>query len=150
MQHTYYRPMQPADRPLVAGLMKDLYLEDTDGKPLPDAHIERTFDQLALHPEYGTILVFEQENQLVGYAVLINFWSNEYGGIVLSIDELYIVPHFRNQGIGTRFIKYLHENKYNGCIALELEVMPYNERALKLYRQLGFETSARNHLLWGM
>ncbi|QHT70156.1 GNAT family N-acetyltransferase [Rhodocytophaga rosea] len=148
VNNIHYRPMQAPERPLVTQMIKALYDEDPEGHPLPEAHISRTFEQLSAHPDYGTILVFEFEKQIIGYAVLINFWSNEYGGIVLSIDELYIVPEFRSQGIATHFIQYLHDTKFNNAVALELEVIPYNTRALKLYKKLGFETSNRHHLLW--
>jgi ribosomal protein S18 acetylase RimI-like enzyme len=148
MPHIHYRPMQAQEQDLVANLMKALYSEDPEGHPLPEAHISRTFEHLSAHPDYGTILVFEYEKQIIGYAVLINFWSNEYGGIVLSIDELYIVPEFRSKGIATHFILFLHDTKSNDAVALELEVIPYNTRALKLYEKIGFETSNRHHLLW--
>jgi RimJ/RimL family protein N-acetyltransferase len=142
--------MQAQEQPLVAQMMKALYDEDPEDHPLAEEHINRTFDQLSAHPDYGKILVFESGKQIIGYAVLINFWSNEYGGIVLSIDELYIVPEFRSQGIATHFIQFLHDTRFNNAIALELEVIPYNTRALKLYEKLGFETSNRHHLLWNI
>lgn len=148
MNHIHYRPIQVPEQPLVAQMMKALYDEDPEDHPLPEAHISRTFEQLSAHPDYGNILVFELENQIIGYAVLINFWSNEYGGIVLSIDELYILPPFRGKGIGTHFIQFLHTTRFHNAVALELEVIPYNTRALELYKKLGFSTSNRHHLLW--
>lgn len=148
MNTIHYRPMQAQEQALVASLMKALYDEVPEGHPLPEAHISRTFEQLAAHPDHGTILVFEWEGQIAGYAVLINFWSNEYGGIVLSIDELYIAAEFRGKGIGTHFIQFLHNTRFHNAVALELEVIPYNTRALKLYEKLGFKPSTRHHLLW--
>jgi GNAT superfamily N-acetyltransferase len=148
MPNIHYRPMQAHEQSVVAQMMKALYEENPEDHPLREEHISRTFAQLAAHPDYGTILVFESEGKIAGYAVLINFWSNEYGGIVLSIDELYILPQFRGKGIGTDFIQYLHATKFHNAVALELEVIPYNTRALKLYEKLGFKPSDRHHLLW--
>jgi GNAT superfamily N-acetyltransferase len=139
--------MENEEQIMVYELIKALYQEDPEGKPMTDEKISRTFQQLHHHPDYGRVLVFEREGQLVGYALLINFWSNEYGGIVLSIDELYILPDFRGRGIGTDFIRYLQDNRINNCVALELEVLPYNAKALKLYQKLGFNGTDRAHLL---
>ena len=67
---------------------------------MPDENFLRTVHELETHPEKGTILVIGRDGQIVGYAVLINFWSNECGGNVLIIDELYVAPPCRGQGIG--------------------------------------------------
>jgi GNAT superfamily N-acetyltransferase len=93
------------------------------------------------------VVVFEAEGRIVGYALLINFWSNEYGGIVLNIDELYVVPERRGAGTGTAFLNYLAAGHPGDCVALKLEVLPYNRRALRLYEKLGFEKSDRDFLI---
>jgi ribosomal protein S18 acetylase RimI-like enzyme len=139
--------MQIADQATVKAYMYALYRDDPDGKALTNEQIDSTFQRLATHPDFGKILVFDINNQIIGYSLLINFWSNEYGGIILVIDELYITPQYRSRGIGTHFISFLKENKFNDCIALELEVLPYNARALKLYKQIGFKKSNRDYLL---
>ena len=139
--------MQDSDTGVVTELIKALYREDPAGKAMTDEKIRGTFDRLAAHPHAGTLLVFETDSRTIGYALLINFWSNEYGGNVLVIDELYIIPAFRGQGMGTRFIQYLAENRFNDCVALELEVLPYNVRALKLYERIGFRKPDRDYLL---
>jgi ribosomal protein S18 acetylase RimI-like enzyme len=92
--------------------------------------------------------VFEQENRILGYAILINFWSNEYGGIILTIDELLVIPAYRGKGIGTAFIQFLMNSRYNDFVALKLEVLPYNQRALRLYESLGFQKADRDHLVY--
>ena len=101
--------------------------------------IQSTFDSLTKYPDRGSIVVFEYEKEVVGYALLINFWSNEFGGNILNIDELYIKKEWRSQGVGTGFIKYLMSSKPAGAIALQLEVTPGNHKARKLYTKLGFK-----------
>ncbi|MBC7922021.1 MAG: GNAT family N-acetyltransferase [Ferruginibacter sp.] len=147
MTGIHYRPMENSDTEAVGELIKALYREDPAGKAMTDEKIRRTFDRLAAHPDTGILLVFETDSRLIGYALLINFWSNEYGGIVLTIDELYLAPAFRGQGVGTHFIQYLAENRFSNCIALELEVLPYNARARRLYERLGFQKPDRDYLL---
>ncbi len=38
--------------------------------------------------------MFHEGVQLVGYAILIPYWSNEFGGNLLFIDELFVSPAF--------------------------------------------------------
>ena len=99
----HYRPMGNSDTETVSALIKALYREDPAGEAMTDEKIRHTFDQLSARPDTGVVLVFETDFRIIGYALLINFWSNEYGGIVLIIDELYLVPAFRGQGVGTHF-----------------------------------------------
>jgi ribosomal protein S18 acetylase RimI-like enzyme len=143
-----YRPVQEGEKELVTDLILALYQDDPHEQHMTREKISRTFDALARHPDYGSILVFEQENQILGYAILINFWSNEYGGIILTIDELLVLPQYRGQGVGTAFIRHLINSRYHNFAALKLEVLPYNTRALKLYESLGFHIADRHHLVY--
>jgi ribosomal protein S18 acetylase RimI-like enzyme len=142
-----YRPMAAGEEGLVREMIKDLYHDDQAEPFMTDAKIEHTFRQLQQHPDYGQVMVMEKGLEIIGYAILLNFWSNEYGGIILYIDELYIVPSYRSRGLGKHFIQFLKDKRPNECVALKLEVLPYNTRALKLYQQLGFEVQGRSHLL---
>jgi GNAT superfamily N-acetyltransferase len=148
MQEIIYRPMQEGEEQLVKDLILSLYQDDPEGEHMTKKKVSLTFQTLRQHPDYGTVLVFQQHSQIIGYAILINFWSNEYGGIVLTIDELLITPALRGQGIGTAFIRYLIDTRYHNFVALKLEVLPYNTRALKLYESLGFRQADRYHLMY--
>jgi GNAT superfamily N-acetyltransferase len=139
--------MRETEQEVVAGMITAFYWEAGGGEFMNTGMIERTFGQLAAHPDYGWVTVFEADGQLVGYALLVNFWSNEYGGLILTIDELYVVPSLRGRGIGTAFIRHLADSDLPGCVALRLEVLPYNRRALGLYEKLGFVKSDRDFLM---
>lgn len=134
-----YRQFKTADSDAVAGLIQSLYQEDPSDRPMLPQKIQGTFDSLTRHPDRGCIMVLEYENGIAGYSIIINFWSNEFGGNVSFIDELYIKKEFRGMGIGTDFIKYLAENKFGDAVALRLEVTPDNKKARKLYESLGFK-----------
>lgn len=148
MKDIVFRLMQAGEKKLVTKMILDLYQDDPDNKFMTEEKIQLTFHTLEQHPDYGRVLVFEQKNRIIGYAILINFWSNEYGGILLIIDELFVVPAFRNQGIGSAFIKHLIAIRHSNFVALKLEVLPYNDRALKLYESLGFKQADRYHLVY--
>ncbi len=141
-----YRQFKNGDSDAVAGLIQDLYREDPSDRPMLPQKIAGTFDSLTRHPDRGCIMVLEYENGIIGYSIIINFWSNEFGGNVSFIDELYVKKEFRGRGVGTDFIKYLAENKFGDAVALRLEVTPGNKKARKLYESLGFKSHKNDTL----
>ncbi len=147
MEKILYRPMTAADRESVAGMIAQFYQEAGEGENMNAGKIHLTFVRLAAHPESGSVFVFERSGALVGYSILINYWSNEYGGNLLTIDELYTLPEWRGQRIGTNFVHHLILENMGDFVVLRLEVLPYNRRALRLYEKLGFVKSGRDFLM---
>lgn len=140
---TPFRKITPIDHKHVTKMMFQLYEEDGQyelEKTISNENIKKTLETLEKHPEKGCVLVLENDQQIIGYSIIINFWSNEYGGNIVDIDELYVQKDFRSQGIGTQFIQDLISMRFNDCVALQLEVNPKNKKARKLYEKLGFET----------
>lgn len=136
---TAFRKFASSDQSILTEMILGLYTEDPSDKLVDIRKIERTFEALQNEPSRGTIMVFEQGSSTVGYSILINFWSNEFGGNILIIDELFVRKEFRSQGIASQFIQHLAETKFNDSVALQLEVTPDNHRALALYKNLGFK-----------
>ena len=141
-----YRTAARADHPTLVGFMRQLYEEDPAERPVPEEHFRRTLLELEQHPERGTILMMQKDQQIVGYAVLINYWSNECGGNILTIDELFVAKSMRGQGLGTDFVRHVIQTRLNDFVALRLEVTPANVRARRLYERLGF-SSLKNETL---
>jgi GNAT superfamily N-acetyltransferase len=92
----------------------------------------------------GMILLARQGGEGVGVACLAQTFTLEHGGYVWWLDELYVVPELRSQGIGTamlhRAIAFAREA---GARALELEVEEDHRRAARLYARSGFRALAR-------
>ena len=115
-----------------------LYAEDSYGEKMSLGKIRRTIEKLASAPERGRILLFISAGVVAGYAIVIYYWSNELGGDIVIIDELYVKPDQRRQGLGRRFIEYLLNYKKVNVKALQLEVTPENRGAWEFYLRLGF------------
>lgn len=135
-----FRPMRTEDHSTVATMMKALYraLQVPDGY-ITDEKIIATIQQLEQQPTHLCLEVFEVDRRVVGYALLFKFWYNEFGGMVLNIDELFVEPEFRSRGIAVRYLSELQERKEKDYVALSLEVLPQNERAYSLYKRAGFK-----------
>jgi len=127
-------------------MMHELSYEDPSTEMVTDKKISSTIRQLSNSPKRGRIVVFEEGKAVIGYAILIPYWSNEYGGNILHIDELYVKPQHRGRGIATRFIKQTMRSKHR-IVALQLEVTPTNTRAKNYYHKLGFGKSKNIHLI---
>ena len=141
-----FKAFEKSDAEILTKLMLNLSAEDFSGWEATPESIQKTLDHLSQHPDKGNILVFKKEEVVTGYAILINFWSNEYKGNVLIIDELYILPEYRSQGIATSFFNYLSETRYNDSVMLHLEVSEINKKAMDLYFKMGFRMNTYNTL----
>ncbi|MCX6665026.1 MAG: GNAT family N-acetyltransferase [Euryarchaeota archaeon] len=137
-----------SDEENITLLMNEFYTEDIYVKNITTEKIKKTFHELKLHPEKGDIFVAEDDAKIIGYALLINYWSNEFGGNILYIDELFIQPAYRGKGIGTKIINYIIEQKINAPVAIQLEVTKQNKKGIKFYKKFGFAESQYNRLIF--
>lgn len=124
-----------------------LYSEDPSSVPMAEEKILKTVKELIAHPDKGQIIMFRVNNEIVGYGIIIFFWSNEYGGNIIYIDELFVKQEWRSKKIGTEFFNYLLESFKDKVVALKLEVTPRNVRARKYYETLEFKETRNIHLL---
>lgn len=96
------------------------------------------------NPELGRAWVFCDGEILVGYIVLTFGYSFEFHGRDSFIDELYLQPRYRGQGIGRRAMQFVEERARElGVNAIHLEVDDGNEPAEELYRRAGYEDKSR-------
>jgi GNAT superfamily N-acetyltransferase len=145
MANTTFRQCNSADLTTVRQFVEQLYLADPGVKPgFPS--IDLTFAEFERHPAKGRIVVFEQAGKLVGYAILVFFWSNEYGGDIVDIDEILVDESSRSGGIGTDFFRWL-DSEYSNSAGYSLQTFEKNERARRLYINMGFAVSANQHFI---
>jgi GNAT superfamily N-acetyltransferase len=142
-----WRASKPDDHEPITTLMLALYEED----PAPTAPSRAgglaTLAELAREPVRGLAVVHQPDADALGvlpidgYALLCSFWSNELGGEVCIIDELYVIPGARGRGIATALVRGLLHRElpwFERAVNVELEVTPGNARARALYERLGF------------
>jgi len=140
-----YRPFHNADLPELEQMVLALYQDDVGGEGMSGEKVRRTVGELARHPEKGRILIFDAGAEVVGYAIIIYYWSNEYGGTLVSIDELYVKPGWQGRGIGAAFLQHLIAEEMDAK-GLQLEVTPQNARAYAFYLREGFRPAKNRHL----
>ncbi|WP_067032923.1 GNAT family N-acetyltransferase [Allomuricauda sp. CP2A] len=134
-----FRPCSPADFDIITDFIINLYNEDPGLIQMTKEKAFNTLDVLSKRSDLGTVLVVGDKEEIIGYCILINYWSNEYGGNILHIDELFIKEDYRSKGIGSQLIYQLAKSKFANAVGLQLEVTPGNPRAKRLYEKLGFK-----------
>ncbi len=132
------RNITPDDYREYKEMSSRFYHSDAVNHSIPDAYFDNTFRQ-ALHknPAMG-LFMLTQEGKTVGYALTAYTFSNEAGGNVMWIEELYIKPEFRGMGFGKQSIRQLMA-MHPQVKRFRLEVTAENRSAIALYKALGFE-----------
>ena len=137
-----WRPATKADDATIEELCLSLFREDPGPEPMTPERLRQTLDAFRLEPWRGRAVVLEVNGHVHGYALLASFWSNEYGGEVCVVDELYVSSTIRGGGHGSRLLTDLAAGRGPWPArpaAVQLEVRPDNRRARALYDRLGFD-----------
>lgn len=136
------RPVAKLDLDEIVELQAGYYRED--GYPFSKADARRTWGELLEHEDYARAWVFEAEGSIVGYCVLTLGFSLEYRGRDAFVDEIYIAPEWRGQGLGRRALELIEKTaRALGVRALHLEVETEKAGARGLYESVGFRGNHR-------
>ncbi|MGJ3254856.1 MAG: N-acetyltransferase family protein [Alcanivorax sp.] len=142
----YFRLYRPGDFQALVTMVMALYREDPPGEAMNATKVTHTVTALSRAPEKGRIMIFDMDDEVVGYAIVIHCWSNEFSGDIHLLDEIYITPHKHNLGIGTAFLQHLLKQMGESAIGLKVEITPDNNRARRFYETLGFTAATNRHL----
>ena len=118
-------------------MAEDFYSSPAVLSPVPKSHFEITFDELMKGSAFTEGFIFECDERIAGYGLIAKTFSQEAGGVVVWIEEIYVKAEFRNQGLGSEFIDYVKTNIPARRYRLETE--PDNIKAQNLYKRHGFE-----------
>ena len=125
----------------VAEMSMALYGDAAATIGITRGQVLRTLERFRAEPLRGRALVLDSRGTLAGLCLLTSFWSNELGGEVCVIDELYLKEDWRGCGHATALVQALKTDRSlwpEQPAAFELEVSPKNPDARRLYERLGF------------
>ena len=126
MQMTY-EPARPEDAPVIFGFAREL-IERYETDPDLDLNMALDWTRRKIEKRIG-----EYTRVLLDGAVA-GFFRFVPDGERMELDDLYVLPAFRNKGIGTAILRR--------CVAQDRPIFFYvftkNSRAIALYEREGF------------
>lgn len=127
-------------------MMIGFYTSDAVDHPIEERIIRKLLDDI-ISNEYSVKGVeIYSDKELVGFGILTSYYTSEVAGINIQLEDLYIAPEYRSKGIAKKYFAYVME-KYPNAARFRLEVSPSNNRAIKLYSELGFEILDYNQMI---
>jgi ribosomal protein S18 acetylase RimI-like enzyme len=129
------RRAAPEDAPLVARLLHDFNTEFDEPAPPVPVLTERARELIAS----GTITVLlagDGPDGLAQFRFLRSIWSD---GLDLYLEELYVVPARRGEGIGRALLEATMETgREGGATRIDLNTAETDTAARALYESAGF------------
>lgn len=101
---------------------------------------EETLEEWLFDKEKAEVLFAVVDGKEVGFALFFHNFSTFLGRAGIYLEDLYVEPAFRGQGIGKGLIKQLARIAVErGCGRLEWWCLDWNQSSIDFYRSLGAE-----------
>jgi len=128
------RKAAPGDEPVIRTLLKELaeYEKLQDRFHLTESAIARDMFGDACHCD----LAF-QGDAPAGIATWFWTYKSFRGTRGLFVEDLYVRPQFRGQGLGRRFFAHLGSRARQANGFLEWQVLDWNAPSIEFYKSLG-------------
>jgi len=119
-------------RRLIAELAE--YEREPDQVRTTEADITR--DGFGANPQFR-VLIGEWRGEPVGFAVFFHYYST-WRGPGLYLEDLFVLPDFRGQGIGTALLtRVARTAEQEGRVFIRWAVLNWNQPAIDMYKSLG-------------
>lgn len=114
-----------------------LFQEFADFEKLPDK-MTYSVEQMNLEKEFiNGFVAISDSNEIVGYVTFF-FAYYTWIGKSLYMDDLFVTPKHRSQGIGKQLInRTIKLAKAEKCKKMRWQVSEWNKNAIEFYKSLG-------------
>ena len=148
------RPATPADIPQILAFIRELALYEREPQAVQATEADLLRDGFGSTPRFRCVLAELQpptdngeltaDNSAptpVGFALFFPSYSTWRGHHGLRLEDLYVTPAARGQGIGRALLQHLAQIAVTeGCPRLEWDVLAWNTPAIAFYQQIGAHT----------
>ena len=142
------RQLEARDKEVYFSLASAFYKSDAVIHPVPVKNIEATFNEMMRSRDYIDCYLGFEDEKAVGFFLIAKTFSQEAGGMVIWVEEIYIYEQFRGKGYGRELMKYI-ETLFPAP-RYRLEIEPDNDKARKLYNKLGYKFLPYEQMLKGI
>lgn len=125
----------------VLEMSKVFYSSDALDHEVPIDIIKENIKTAVSDNDVLTGYVFYENGELTGFSYITSYYETEVGGICVQILDLYVDDNYRGQGFASQYFRYVFD-KYSYAKRFRLEYVKDNERALNVYKHLGFKEIA--------
>ncbi len=130
------RKMTENDRNDVLAMMRVFYASPAVISDGSEAIFTADFDACVGDSPYVEGYLFEEQGQILGYAMIARSFSTEFGKPCVWIEDIYVKEAYRGQGVGSRFFEFIEQA--NQGVLFMLEVERDNARAIRVYEKCGY------------
>ncbi|GGG49009.1 GNAT family N-acetyltransferase [Epilithonimonas arachidiradicis] len=135
-----------SDIPELCEMMKDFYAIDL--YPFDKEVTTDNFVKFINNDNYGHCFKVVFEGEIAGYIILAKYFSFEFGGEILFLDELFIKPEFQGKSLGKKALEFVKDYSVeNNFKVVLLEIENHNDKAKKLYEHYGFQNHKRSLMI---
>lgn len=127
----------------IVSMMQDFYA--IDGYDMDPAVSRENFKTFLDDQNLGQSWLIKEDDLVLGYIIVVYFFSFEFKGRVALLDELFLNADARGKGVGRKAVEFVKSYvQQQGCKLVLLEVETHNLPAQKLYESQGFDFHPRN------
>jgi GNAT superfamily N-acetyltransferase len=130
------RPAVPSDVPFILQMIRALADYEREPQEVTITVDELLRDGFADKPLFQC-LILELDKISVGFALYYNRYST-WKGKTLYLEDLFVVPEARGQGLGklamVELARIAHDS---GCVRFEWQVLDWNQPAIDFYKSFG-------------
>ncbi|MBX9730477.1 MAG: GNAT family N-acetyltransferase [Sphingomonas sp.] len=133
------RPAEPKDVPTVLHFVRELadYEKAIEKVVATEALLHAAMFSATPAAE---ALIAEKDGSPVGLALFFHNFSTWTGWRGLYLEDLYVTPAARGQGVGKALLKHLAALAVErGCTRFEWQVLTWNTPAIDFYQAMGAE-----------
>jgi GNAT superfamily N-acetyltransferase len=128
---------RPHDAPVLMELVRELARFEKL-EHLVEATEAQLRAELAAEPPVIEAVIACRGARPVGFALYFHNFSTFLGRRGLYLEDLYVVPEARGQGVGRALISHVAATAVRrGCGRFEWSVLDWNSRAIDFYRSIG-------------
>ena len=132
------RKFADKDKEQYFAMSGEFYSSSAVEHKVPKKHFEVSFNLCVSKSPFIKGYMLFYNGVPCGYALFSFTYSNEAGGEVLLIEELFIKEDFRGKGMFGELFEFI-KKKYSKKVArFRLEVTGVNKNAIEIYKKYGF------------
>ena len=134
------RPATPADVPQILTYIRELALYEREPDAVLATEADLLRDGFGSTPRFQCVIA-ELDQQPAGFALYFTSYSTWLGHHGIRLEDLYVTPSLRGQGIGKALLRHLARIAVEqGCPRLEWDVLTWNQAAIDVYEAIGATT----------